>query len=90
MSTLPPPETKTFPEDSLEKKIYTFVETLDKYVPVPNDRNRLAYNLYKFMTGQGDDPAFIVNNQKLEITGITQQELTKKITDGLSELKHSM
>lgn len=89
MSTLPPPETKSFPEDTLEKQIYRFVETLAEFVPVANDRNRLGYNLFKYMTGQGDDPAFIVKNAKIEIRGITEADLAKKISSGMSDLKHS-
>ncbi len=58
MTTLPPPSTQKFPENSLEKKVYEIVENLSQYIPIMNDRNRLAFNLYKFMQGKGIVPKY--------------------------------
>ena len=76
-----------FPEDSLEKKVYKIADSLEQYVPIMNDRNRLGYNLYKFMTGEGDSPEVIVRNAKLTIENITYEELAKKITQELEKIK---
>jgi len=87
MSTLPPPATKKFPEDSLEKKVYNIAKSLAEYLPIMNDRNRLGYNLYKFMIGEGDEPAVIVRTNKFTIEGITKEELTAKIKSALEKLQ---
>ncbi len=87
MTTLPPPNTREFPESSLEKKVYNIVESLSEYVPITNDRNRLGFGLYKFMTGEGDPPDVLVKSTKIKIVGITPEELAKKIDSELEKIK---
>ncbi len=87
MTTLPPPAVKYFPEDSIEKKCYTFAESLKDYVPVPNDRNRLAFNIYRYVKGEGDIPEVIVKNTKIKIEGISALELAKKIEEEVKNIK---
>ena len=87
MSTLPPPSTQPSPEDSLESKVYGIVEKLSQYIPLMNDRNRLGFNLYKFMKGEGDSPEIAVMNAKLKIEGITPTELADKIKAELEKIK---
>jgi hypothetical protein len=85
MSSLPPMPYKEFPADSLEKQIYKLVDSLEVYIPIANDRNRLSYNLYKFMTGEGDVP--IVKNSKIVLSDISVEELALKIEEGLQDIK---
>jgi hypothetical protein len=87
MSTLPPPATKKFPEDSLESKVYSIVENLREYIPVMNDRNRLGFGLYKYMKGEGDRPEILVKTSKLDIKNISLDELAEKINTALSTMK---
>ena len=87
MSTLPPPSVKKSSDDSLESKVYAIVESLKDYIPIMNDRNRLGFGLYKFMKGEGDKPEVLVRTSKLDIKGITLDELTEKINAALSTLK---
>lgn len=87
MSTLPPPAVRKFSETTLEKKIYNIVESLKDYLPVTNDRNRLGFNLYKYMKGEGDHPSVIVKNAKVTITGISEKELVKKLTGEIEKIK---
>jgi hypothetical protein len=87
MTTLPPPKTKKFPEDSLEKQVYQVVENLSDYVPVVNDRNRLGFNLYKYMKGEGDKPEIIVKTSKIKVKGINLEELAGKIKSELEKIK---
>jgi hypothetical protein len=87
MSTLPPPVTKKFPEDSLESKVYSIVDNLREYIPVMNDRNRLGFGLYKYMKGEGDRPEILVKTSKLDIKNISPDELVEKINTALSKLK---
>ena len=87
MTTLPPSNVREFPEDSLEKKVYTIADSFEQYIPIMNDRNRLGYNLYKFMTGEGDAPEIIVRNAKLNIQNISFDQLAKKISQELEKIK---
>jgi len=87
MTTLPPPGTKIFPENSLEKKCYNIVELFKEYIPIPNDRNRLGYNLYKFMVGEGDPPEIIVKNAKINTVGISTKEFVDKLNAELDKIK---
>ncbi len=87
MSTLPPPNTKKFPESSQEKKAYNLVEQFAEYLPVANDRNRLGFGLYKYLEGEGDPPEVLLRSLKLKIEGITIDELAKKISDELERIK---
>lgn len=86
MTTLPPPATNEFSQDSLEKKVYAIVEKYQEHIPIPNDRNRLGYNLYKYKRGEGDEPLISVNNTKLKLVGISEKELAKKITEDLKKI----
>ncbi len=87
MSTQPVPFVNKFPADSLEKQIYTFIDSLSVYIPVPNDRNRLSYSLFKFMNDEGDEPLISIKSAKLSIKGITEENLALKVVAGLSEIK---
>jgi len=87
MSTLSPMPHKEFPADSLEKQIYTMVDNLEVYIPIANDRNRLSYNLYKFMTGEGDSPIVSIKNSKVVLSEISVEELALKLEEGLQDIK---
>ncbi|MGE5402607.1 MAG: hypothetical protein ACM3S2_19600 [Ignavibacteriales bacterium] len=85
MTTLPPPAVKPFPEDSLEKQVYTIVEKYKENIPIANDRNRLSFSLYKYMNGEGDKPEILVKTTKIKIVGIEPMALAQKLNE---ELKH--
>jgi hypothetical protein len=87
MSSLPPPEIKKAPDDSLEKQVYNVVEGLSKYLPIVNDRNRLGFDLYKYVIGEGDNPSTTLKSAKVKIEGISIEELADKITLGLEKIK---
>ncbi len=89
MTTLPPPSTNFFPEDSLEKKVYNIVEKYAANIPISNDRNRLGFNLYRYMTGEGDSPDISVKTSKLKLEEITEKELAEKLTDDLKEIDNN-
>lgn len=86
MSTLPPPKTRKFSESSQEKKAYNLVEQFAEYLPIANDRNRLGFGLYKYLEGEGDPPEVLLRSSKLNIEGITLDELAKKISNELEKL----
>ena len=86
MTTLPPPKTKEFPKSSIEKKVHNLVELFSEQLPLPNDRIRLAFGLYKFLSGEGDPPEVLVASSKLKIEGITEDELAKKIDEELKKI----
>ena len=87
MSTLPPPKVKKAPEDSLESKVYSMVETFKEYIPIPNDRNRLSYCLFKYLNGEGDAPIFLLKTSKINYEGISKEELAKKLDEELLKIK---
>jgi hypothetical protein len=84
MTTLTPPGTMEFPENSVEKKVYNIVEQFSNYIPITNDKNRLGFGLYKFMKDEGDAPKILLRSAKIKVVGIQIDELAEKID---SELK---
>lgn len=87
MTTLPPPKVKKAPEDSLESKIYSMVENYKEFIPVTNDRNRLAFCLVKFLNGEGDEPKTTLKNAKINFEKISLDELAKKLDQELAKIK---
>ena len=87
MSTLPPPATNKFPDSSLEKKCYDIVDKYKEFIPIMNDRNRLGFNLVKFIQGEGDSPEILVKSTKIKLEGISQQDLAAKLNDDLKSVK---
>lgn len=85
MSTSPGPGTKEFSPETIEKKVYTVVEGLKEYLPMENDRNRLAFNLVNFKKGTGDSPEVSVKVSKLNFEGIAREAFTKLLVQKLEE-----
>jgi hypothetical protein len=90
MGTLPPPATKQFPDDSIEKQVYNAVDKFKEFLPIENDRNRLGFALFKYVTGEGDEPFITVKSTKVKVDGISQQELAKKLTVEIDKIKSSL
>lgn len=86
MTTLPPPATKLFPEDSLEKKCYNIAESLKDYIPIMNERYRLGFNLYRYMKGEGDPPEVFIKTAKIKFENISREELIEKINTAVKSL----
>ncbi|MCW8850677.1 MAG: hypothetical protein OQJ81_11910 [Melioribacteraceae bacterium] len=87
MATLPASPVKEFPENSLEKKVYSMVDTLAEYIPLMNDRNRLSFALLNYLNGHGDSPAITVRNNKLHLNNISASELAKILDTKIAEIK---
>lgn len=87
MSTLPPPATKKFPDDSVEAQVYKIVNDLKEYMPVDNDRNRLGFGLYKFVMGEGDHPKILLKTSQIRVEGISEEALADKIAAELVKVK---
>jgi hypothetical protein len=81
------PGVRKFPEDSLEARVYNLVEKYNEYIPLPNDRNRLAYSLIKFIQGEGDSPSILVKSTKIRIEGISSEQLAGKLESEIKNLK---
>ena len=86
MSSSTPAGVEVSPDNSIEKKVYNIIERLSEYLPVVNDRNRLGFDLYKFVTNEGDEPLTILKNAKVKITGVTMEQLADKIIAELKEI----
>lgn len=69
---------------SLEEKAYAIIEKYNEFLPIENDRYRLGYCLFKYLTGEGDSPEIMVKTNKLTLEGISESELAKKIESDLA------
>lgn len=87
MTTLPPPSVNRTPEQSIEKKVYDIVDKFKDHLPVLNDRYRLGFTLFKYVTGEGDPPEVLVKSTKIKIEGISEAEFAKKLSEELKTLK---
>jgi hypothetical protein len=87
MTTLPPPSTNKFSEDSPESQVYKIVENMKEYLPVSNDRNRLGFSLYVYLKGEGDKPEVLVKTLKLTVQKISLDDLALKINDELKKIE---
>ena len=87
MATLPASPVKEFPENSLEKKVYLLVDSLEENIPLMNDRNRLSFALLNYLNGHGDSPAITVRNNKLHLDKITASELAKILETKIADIK---
>jgi hypothetical protein len=86
MTTLPGPKTQDADPNSLEKKVYDIVEKFESNIPVPSDRYRLGYTLFKYMSGEGDSPEILVNSTKIQIEGMTKAELAASLNEELGKI----
>lgn len=89
MTTLPPPSVNPTPEQSIEKKVYGIVDKFKDHLPVVNDRYRLGFTLYKYMVGEGDAPEILVKSTKIKVQGISLEELAKKLSQEIQNLKNT-
>ncbi|MBU0561831.1 MAG: hypothetical protein KJ799_14170 [Bacteroidetes bacterium] len=87
MTTLPPAGVIPAKDSSLEKQVYTLVETYSELIPLDNDRIRLAYCLCKYLEGEGDSPEILVKSTKIKIEGVSHKELAERINTELTSIK---
>ena len=66
---------------TIERQVYTIVDEFKDNIPLPNDRNRLAFCLYKYVKGEGDSPEILVKTIKIKIKGISEKELGEKLKE---------
>lgn len=90
MTTLSAPLTKSYPDNSLERIAYDIAEKFKDNLPLMNDRNRLGFNLYRYLKGEGDSPEIIVRNAKFTLVGIKREELAAKLNDEIAKLKEEL
>ena len=79
--------TDTQTDLSIERQVYAIVDKFKDNIPVPNDRNRLAFCLYKYVNGEGDSPEILVKTTKIKIEGISEKELGIKLKEKISSVK---
>ena len=87
MTTLPPPKVKMASEDSLESKVYSMIENYKEYIPIPADRNRLSYCMFKYLNGEGDAPLITLKTSKINFEKISREDLAKKLDEELAKIK---
>ncbi len=74
-------------DESIEKKVYNIVNDLSEYLPLVNDRNRLGFDLYKYVIGEGDEPLTAIKNAKVELQGISLEDISKRISVEINKIK---
>ena len=72
---------------TIERQVYTIVDEFKDNIPLPNDRNRLAFCLYKYVKGEGDSPEILVKTTKIKIKGISEKELGEKLKEKVCLVK---
>ena len=87
MATKAAPNVKEFAEDSLEKKVYSLVDSLEEHLPLMNDRNRLSFALLNYLNGEGDPPSITVRNNKLSLSNINKEEFAELLEKKLKDIK---
>lgn len=87
MSTKAPSPVKEFQDTSLEKQVYSLVESFKEFIPAENDRYRLGYGLFQYISGEGDAPEVLVKSTKIQVKKISLTELAGKISEELSKIK---
>ena len=73
---------------SIESQVYAIVDQFKDNIPLPKDRNRLAFCLYKYVKGVGDSPEILVKTTKIKIEGISEKELGVKLIEKVSLVKN--
>lgn len=86
MSSSVSAEVKGPASETIEKKVYNIVENYVQYLPIVNDRNRLGFDLYKYVIGEGDEPLITISNAKVKLEGISIEELSKKISEEIKNI----
>ncbi len=86
MATLAAPNVSKFSDDSLEKKVYSMIDSLEEYLPIMNDRNRLSFALLNYLKKEGDPPAITVRNNKLTLENISKEDFIKLLEEKIAQL----
>ncbi len=87
MSTKPASPVKEFSAETMEKKVYNLVESFKEFLPIDNDRNRLAYGVIQYLLGDSDAPEVLLRSSKVKIEGIEYSELASKLSTGINSIK---
>ncbi len=72
--------------DVLEAKVYSYIDSLEEFIPREHDRNRLSFDLLKSVRGEGDSVFLTIKKNKLEIKNISIEELSSRIEEELKKL----
>lgn len=72
--------------DVLEAKVYSYIYSLEEFIPREHDRNRLSFDLLKSVRGEGDSVFLTIKKNKLEIKNISIEELSSRIEEELKKL----
>ncbi len=82
MTTKPPPSVKPSTDAHLEKIAYASVENIPTVEP--HDRDRLAYNVWRFLQFRRDPLEIAVRSAGARLL-ISEQEVIQKITQRLQQ-----
>ena len=82
MTTKPPSAVQEFQADSLEKKAYASVSTIQ--TEEPNDRNRLGYHVWRWLTAKQGTLEQAITESGARIH-VSKEEAAKIIREALAK-----
>ena len=85
MTTKSPAEVHLFDAEASIKKLYSAIDELEEFIPVPNDRNRLSFCLNMFMNNESDSILSSVIQAQPRSSTVNYNELEKLILKKFEE-----
>lgn len=85
MTTKPPAEVNLFDADADIKKLYSAIDELDEFIPVPNDRNRLSFCVNMYLNNETESVLNAIIQAQPRSTSLSFAELEKHVVKKLEE-----
>lgn len=75
-----------FPENSLEKKVYSLIDKYQQYLPVDSDRYRFSLGLFNYLSEKGDRPEVLIKSSKVNLVGISEKNFIEIINKEIENI----
>jgi hypothetical protein len=85
MTTKSPAEVNYFDVETSIKKLYSAIDELEEFIPVPNERNRLSFCLNMFMNNESDSILNSIIQAQPRSSTVNYPELEKIIVKKFEE-----
>jgi hypothetical protein len=85
MTTKPPAEVKYFDVEASIKKLYSSIDELEDFLPVPNDRNRLSFCLNMYLNNETETIYNAIVQAQPRSSTVNYNELEKLVLKKFEE-----
>lgn len=85
MTTKPPADVHLYNVETAIKKLYSAIDELEEFIPVPNDRNRLSFCLNMFLNNESDSILNSIIQAQPRSSSVSYNELEKIIIKKFEE-----